>query len=100
MEDDQQIPALSRYGDYPGWKQALARAAYIVGGWAALDRATGMKRNYFYRVMKEFTKPTLDIAVRVSTATAGQVRVSEIVPELAALVREEDRAARFRSRVA
>jgi len=84
--------------ELPEWKQALARAAELVGGWAALERLCGFSRNYFHRVMRKYKEPTLQIAMRVSAATGRKIGVQEIAPEFAKEVWREGRARRRRRR--
>jgi hypothetical protein len=77
----------------PEWKQALVRARDICGGWAAMTRgAEGtVDRNFFWRAFHEYTHPTAKLAIAVSRATAGQVRMEEVAPHLAAALRAERR---------
>lgn len=66
----------------PDWRAAIQRAVDIVGGQLKLGRACGVGRNAVYFALNKARTPPIDLALAISRATGGQVKIAELIPSV------------------
>jgi len=62
--------------------QALERAIELLGGQAALGKAVGKSQAHVWSWLHRSKRVPADMAIRVETATNGQVLRQELRPDL------------------
>ena len=72
------------------WRDAIWRAVKIAGGMLELERRAKLPRGaVIFSLRKRRKNIPVEIAIAVSLATDGEVRISDIVPHVVEAVRNE-----------